>query len=76
MTCDQNGSQVRLAKQTANLFRPRAEASAPGLDVGGLRGVIEGDPGARTADVQGMCTYEHLVDVTLEHGLMPLVVPL
>jgi FAD/FMN-containing dehydrogenase len=25
--------------------------------------------------VQGMCTYEHLVDATLPHGLMPLVVP-
>ncbi|MEP6814092.1 MAG: FAD-binding oxidoreductase [Marmoricola sp.] len=70
-----HGSQVRLAKKTSNLFRPRAESSAPGLDVSGLRGVIEVDPVARTADVQGMCTYEHLVDVTLEHGLMPLVVP-
>ena len=26
------------------------------------------DPGARTADVQGMTTYEHLVDATLPHG--------
>ncbi len=30
---------------------------------------------ARTADVQGMTTYEHLVDATLPYGLMPLVVP-
>ena len=29
----------------------------------------------RTADVQGMCTYEDLVDATLPHGLIPLVVP-
>src|SRR5262249_36549708 len=29
----------------------------------------------RVADVQGMCTYEHLVEATLPHGLMPLVVP-
>jgi FAD/FMN-containing dehydrogenase len=69
------GAQVRLAKRTSNLFRPRAASDAPGLDVSGLGGVIEVDPVARTADVQGMCTYEHLVDVTLEHGLMPLVVP-
>ncbi|MDQ6640946.1 MAG: FAD-binding oxidoreductase [Actinomycetota bacterium] len=69
------GAQVRLAKKTSNLFRPRTDSSAPGLDVSGLGGVIEIDPVARTADVQGMCTYEHLVDVTLEHGLMPLVVP-
>ena len=65
---------VRLAKRTSNLFRPRA-ASAAGLDVSGLTGVIEVDPAARVADVQGMCTYEHLVDATLPHGLIPLVVP-
>ena len=66
---------VRLAKKTSNLFRPRAATSAPGLDVSGLDGVIAVDPVARTADVQGMCTYEDLVDETLPHGLMPYVVP-
>ena len=38
-------------------------------------GVLSVDPDARTADVQGMTTYEHLVDATLPHSLMPLVVP-
>jgi FAD/FMN-containing dehydrogenase len=66
---------VRLAKRTSNLFRPRAASSAPGLDVSGLDGVIAIDPTARTADVQGMCTYEDLVDATLPYGLIPLVVP-
>ncbi len=66
---------VRLAKRTSNLFRPRARHDAPGLDVSGLDGVIAIDPAARTADVQGMCTYERLVDETLAHGLMPTVVP-
>ena len=51
--------------------RPRA----PGLDVSGLTGVIAVDPTTRTAEVQGMCTYEDLVDATLPHGLIPLVVP-
>ncbi|GIM86325.1 FAD-binding oxidoreductase [Salinispora arenicola] len=69
------GQPVRLAKRTSNLFRPRAEPRAPGLDVSGLGGVLRVDPVARTADVQGMCTYEDLVDATLAHGLMPLVVP-
>ncbi len=32
-------------------------------------------PAPARADVQGMTTYEHLVDATLAHGLMPLVVP-
>ncbi|MFE7418713.1 FAD-binding oxidoreductase [Rhodococcus sp. NPDC057529] len=66
---------VRLAKKTSNLFRARAQTSAPGLDVSGLGGVISVDPQARTADVAGMCTYEDLVDATLPYGLAPLVVP-
>jgi len=66
---------VRLAKKTSNLFRARAAVNAPGLDVSGLAGVISVDSEARTADVAGMCTYEDLVDVTLQYGLAPFVVP-
>ncbi len=66
---------VRLAKRTSNLFRPRDAVASAGLDVSGLGGVISVDPVARTADVQGMCTYEDLVDATLPHGLIPFVVP-
>ncbi len=69
------GERVRLAKRTSNLFRPRVASSVPGLDTSGLTGVISVDREARTADVQGMCTYEDLVDSTLAHGLAPLVVP-
>ncbi|MBA2774391.1 MAG: FAD-binding oxidoreductase, partial [Nocardioidaceae bacterium] len=69
------GDPVRLAKPTSNLFRPRTSTVAPGLDVSGLDGVLDIDVAARTADVQGMCTYEHLVQATLAHDLMPLVVP-
>jgi FAD/FMN-containing dehydrogenase len=69
------GSTVRLAKRTSNLFRPRAEAIGAGLDVTGLDGVISIDVTNRTADVQGMCTYENLVAATLPYGLMPFVVP-
>jgi FAD/FMN-containing dehydrogenase len=66
---------VRLRKKTSNLFRTRAAPSAPGLDVSAFDGVIEVDALARTADVGGMTTYEHLADATLPYGLMPLVVP-
>ncbi len=66
------GAPVRLAKRTSNLFRGRSELGA-GLDVSGLAGVIEID--GDVAEVQGMCTYEHLVEVTLAHGRIPLVVP-
>jgi FAD/FMN-containing dehydrogenase len=69
------GRPVRLAKRTSNLFRARTASTTPGLDTSGLTGVIGVDPHAQTADVQGMCTYEHLVDATLAHGLTPLVVP-
>jgi len=66
---------VRLAKSTSNLFRARARTDAPGLDVSGLTGVLSVDPYTRTAEVQGMCTYEDLVEATLPFGLAPLVIP-
>ncbi len=69
------GQPVRLRKRTSNLFRPRTREPVSGLDVSGLAGVISIDATGRTADVQGMCTYEHLVDETLKYALMPLVVP-
>jgi FAD/FMN-containing dehydrogenase len=69
------GAPVRLAKPTSNLFRTRSRSATPGLDVSSLHGVISIDRDSRVADVQGMTTYEHLVDATLAHGLMPLVVP-
>jgi FAD/FMN-containing dehydrogenase len=69
------GTPVRLAKRTTNLFRPRQQHSAPGLDVSAFDQVLSVDAQSRTAVVQGMTTYEHLVDATLPYGLMPLVVP-
>jgi len=69
------GTPIRLAKRTSNLFRFRDDAGAPGLDVSGFDRVLSVDPESRTADVQGMTTYEDLVDATLPYGLMPLVVP-
>ena len=69
------GDPVRLAKHTSNLFRPRAATTVPGLDVSAFDGVLSVDTVARTAEVLGMTTYEHLVDATLPHGLMPMCVP-
>ena len=66
---------VRLGKSTSNLFRTRTDVPQGRLDVSAFAGVLEVDPVARTADVLGMTTYEQLVDATLPHGLMPLVVP-
>ncbi|MFN8103119.1 MAG: FAD-binding oxidoreductase [Acidimicrobiia bacterium] len=66
---------VRLAKRTSNLFRTRRPVSGPGLDVTDFDRVLHVDVAGRTADVEGMTTYEDLVDATLRHGMMPLVVP-
>src|SRR3954447_17742639 len=65
---------IRLHKRTSNLFRPRDRTASP-LDADGFSGVLSVDRERRTADVGGMTTYEDLVDATLPHGLMPLVVP-
>jgi FAD/FMN-containing dehydrogenase len=70
------GAPVKLAKKTSNLFRfSTAPERTPGLNVDAFDQVLAVDPVNRTADVQGMVTYERLVDATLAHGLMPLVVP-
>ena len=69
------GTPIRLAKPTSNLFRQREANQAPGLDVASFDGVLEVDPIGRTAEVQGMTTYEHLVEATLPYGLSPMCVP-
>jgi FAD/FMN-containing dehydrogenase len=69
------GSQIRLAKNTSNLFRFRADAPDYGLDVSQFSHVLSIDPRDRTAVVGGMTTYEDLAAATLRHRLMPLVVP-
>lgn len=81
------GTRVRLGKKTSNLFRGRSEDDRTvRLDASGLGGVIAvnphdtsvpgaGEGGVPTADVQGMCTYEDLVDAVLPYGLAPTVVP-
>lgn len=66
---------LRLAKKTSNLFRPRADSPVDRLDVTAFDGVLYVDPQARTAEVLGMTTYEHLVQATLPYGLMPMCVP-
>ncbi|MCX6465111.1 MAG: FAD-binding oxidoreductase [Pseudonocardiales bacterium] len=68
------GERARLAKPSSNLFRFGAPP-ARRLDASALTGVLDVDPAAGTAVVQGMTTYEDLVDATLARGVMPLVVP-
>ena len=69
-------SSVRLAKATSNLFRFTDQRQPRrGLDVSAFGEVLRVDQETRTARVQGMTTHEHLVDATLRHQMVPLVVP-
>lgn len=76
--------QVRLDKQDSNLLRMRTATPEDStaetenmvlLDPENLNRVISIDAQNATVDVQGMCTYEDLVDATLAFGLVPMVVP-
>jgi FAD/FMN-containing dehydrogenase len=69
------GLPIGLRKSTSNLFRRRDRAGQVGVDVGGFNRVLKIDRASLTAEVEGMTTYEDLVDATLPHSLLPAVVP-
>jgi FAD/FMN-containing dehydrogenase len=69
------GLEIGLHKSTSNLFRARNQDSKYKLDVRGFNRVLSVDPERLIADVEGMTTYEQLVDATLRHGLLPTVAP-
>jgi len=71
----ESSGPVRLRKQTSNLFRPREEVGRTELDVASLDHVIAIDTRSRLAEVEGMTTYEDLVDAALPHRLAPIIVP-
>jgi FAD/FMN-containing dehydrogenase len=66
---------LRLAKATSNLFRDRGEGRKHRLDLSDFDHVLEVDAAHGWVDVEGLVTYEALVDATLLHGVMPAVVP-
>ncbi len=69
--------KIRLKKRTiSNLFRyaPRDRA-ASGLSLSDFVNVIGIDTENKTLDVEGLTTYERVVDFTLARGLLPLVTP-
>jgi FAD/FMN-containing dehydrogenase len=69
------GQRIGLGKSTSNLFRHRAGAGKHFIDVRAFDHVLKIDPQRMTADVEGMITYEALVEATLKYGLLPAVVP-
>lgn len=66
---------MRLGKNTSNLFRDRKATSAQRLDVRDFNNVLSVDPKAGFIEVEGMTPYSALVEATLKHGAMPAVVP-
>jgi FAD/FMN-containing dehydrogenase len=69
------GAPLGLAKSRSNLFRDRDEPAKQRLDLRGFDHVIGVDPRQGWVDVEGLATFETLVDATLRHGVMPAVVP-
>lgn len=69
-----NRQPIRLNKETSNVFRQQRQPGA-GMDVRSFNQVIHIDPETLTADVEGMTTYEDLVDACLRHNCLPTVVP-
>lgn len=67
--------EVRLGKQTSNLFRERQSTDSRTLDVKDFNNVLDVNPEQAWVEVEGMTTYERFVDGTLAHGVMPAVVP-
>jgi FAD/FMN-containing dehydrogenase len=68
---------IRLAKSTiSNLFRyePRG-AAARRLSLQAFNTVLAIDPVALTAEVEGLATFETVVNACLRYNLLPLVAP-
>jgi FAD/FMN-containing dehydrogenase len=68
-------ASIRLNKRTSNLFRDRQASPKHRLNVRDFNHVINVDVHKLTCEVEGMTTFEDLVNATLAHGLLPLVVP-
>jgi len=67
--------ELRLEKDTSNLFRDRQNNGAARLNVRDFNHVIQVNAGEGWVEVEGMTPYSALADATLEQGVMPCVVP-
>ena len=66
---------VGLDKSSSNLFRSRNQKNTSKINVRYFNQVINIDAENLLAEVEGMTTYEGLVNETLKFDLMPAVVP-
>src|SRR5258708_9371421 len=70
-----SGIPIGIQKTTSNLFRDRERTAKHKLDLRCFDSVLRVDPNRMIADVEGMTTYEALVDETLRYGLLPAALP-
>ena len=73
-----NRDRLRVKKRTAsNLFRYEGRTATPArrIDLSRFNRPIAVDPDERILDVQGLATYEDIVDFVLPHGLLPTITP-
>jgi len=69
-------NNIAISKSSvSNLFRHRNQGKVNKIDVSKFNNVISIDTINRIAIVEGMTTYETLVDETIKYELMPTVVP-
>lgn len=73
-----NTMPIRVKKRgVSNLFRydGRKKAAAREVNLSAFNRPIKVDTKARTLMVQGLATFEDIVDFTLPHGLTPVITP-
>ena len=68
-------TNIRLVKDTSNLFRERKPVDGPGLNVRNFNKVIHVAPEEGFVEVEGMTPYVDLTRECLKYGVMPTVVP-
>ena len=61
---------IRLEKTTSNLFRSRDLKPQSLLDMKSFNKVLSVDQNSKLIEVEGMATYEQIVNASLPKGLM------
>lgn len=72
---NQTHKEVRLGKDTSNLFRDRQKTDQASLNVRSFTEVLNVDADQGWVEVEGMTPYVDLVEAALPHGCLPCVVP-
>ncbi len=75
LAAEGGGAGIRK-HSSSNLFRYRPrDAARAAIDLRDFDHVLRMDAQARTLEVEGLATFEAIVDATLPHGLVPLITP-